>query len=65
MQILSWHFSGLGIALLIFTDDVILMAPLMCGLQHSLDQFVAECEAAGMIMFVYSLGLQYTTTYWN
>ncbi|XP_071059967.1 anamorsin isoform X1 [Pseudochaenichthys georgianus] len=30
------------------TDDVVLMASSVCDLQHSLDRFATECEAAGM-----------------
>ena len=37
---------GLRVTFLLFADDVALMAPLVCDLQ--LDQFTAECEAAGM-----------------
>ncbi len=37
-----------GIALLLFADYVVLLAPSVCGLQHSLDRFKAECEVAGM-----------------
>ena len=42
------QFGGLQIALLLFADDVVLMASSVCDLQHSLDRFAAECEAAGM-----------------
>ena len=42
------QFGGLRIASLLFADDVVLMAPSACDLQHSLDRFAAECEAAGM-----------------
>ena len=42
------QFGGLRIASLLFADDVVLMAPLACDLQHSLDHLAAECEAAGM-----------------
>ena len=41
---------GLRIALLLFADDVVLMTPSACDLQHSLDRFAAECEVAGMII---------------
>ena len=41
------QFGGLRIASL-FADNVVLMAPSTCDLQHSLDRFSAECEAAGM-----------------
>ena len=40
--------GGLKIASLLFADDVVLMASSAVDLQHSLDQFMAECEAAGM-----------------
>ena len=40
--------GDLKIASLLFADDVVLMASSAVDLQHSLDQFVAECEAAGM-----------------
>ncbi len=33
---------------LLFADDVILMAPSVLDLQHSLNQSAPECEAAGM-----------------
>ena len=33
---------------LLFADDVVLMASSDADLQRSLDQFAAECEAAGM-----------------
>uniref|UniRef100_A0A6Q2YV91 Protein kinase domain-containing protein n=1 Tax=Esox lucius TaxID=8010 RepID=A0A6Q2YV91_ESOLU len=42
------QFGGLGISLLLFADDVVLMASSVCDLQHSLDRFAAECEAVGM-----------------
>ncbi|KAK5873269.1 hypothetical protein PBY51_018325 [Eleginops maclovinus] len=42
------QFGGLRIAPLLFADDVVPMASSVCDLQHSLDRFVAECEAAGM-----------------
>ena len=42
------QLGGLRIASLLFADDVDLMAPSVCDLQHSLDRFSAECEAAGM-----------------
>lgn len=48
----SWKgYQGLvvgGNVSLLFANDVVLMAPSVCDLQHSLDQFTAECEAAGM-----------------
>ncbi len=31
-----------------FSFGVVLMAPSVCDLQHSLDRFAVECEAAGM-----------------
>ncbi len=40
--------SGVLISLLLFADDVVLMASSVCDLQHILDLFAAECEAAGM-----------------
>ena len=42
------QFGGLRIASLLFADDVVLMAPSGCDLQHSLDRFAAKCEVAGM-----------------
>ncbi|KAK5906143.1 hypothetical protein CgunFtcFv8_002034 [Champsocephalus gunnari] len=42
------QFGGLRIAPLLFADDVVLMASSVCDLQHSLDRFTTECEAAGM-----------------
>ena len=42
------QFGGLRVASLLFADDVVLMAPSACDLQHSLDRFAAECEVAGM-----------------
>uniref|UniRef100_A0A8P4KHH4 Reverse transcriptase domain-containing protein n=1 Tax=Dicentrarchus labrax TaxID=13489 RepID=A0A8P4KHH4_DICLA len=42
------QFGGLRIASLLFVDDVVLMASSACDLQHSLDRFTAECQAAGM-----------------
>ena len=42
------RFGGLGISSLLFADDVVLMASSACDLQHSLDRFAVECEAAGM-----------------
>ena len=40
--------SDLTITSLLFADDVVLMASSVVDLQCSLDQFAAECEAAGM-----------------
>uniref|UniRef100_A0A671UC54 ribonuclease H n=1 Tax=Sparus aurata TaxID=8175 RepID=A0A671UC54_SPAAU len=40
--------GDLKIASLLFADDVVLMASSAVDLQCSLDQFAAECEAAGM-----------------
>lgn len=31
------RFGGLGLALLVFADDVVLMASSVCDLQHSMD----------------------------
>ncbi len=42
------QFGGLRILSLLFADDVILVALSVCDLQHTVDQFAAECEAAGM-----------------
>ena len=42
------QFGELRIASLLFVDDVVLMASSACDLQHSLDRFASECEAAGM-----------------
>uniref|UniRef100_A0A8C6P9E0 Reverse transcriptase domain-containing protein n=1 Tax=Nothobranchius furzeri TaxID=105023 RepID=A0A8C6P9E0_NOTFU len=41
-------FGGLRIRSLLFADDVVLLASSECDLQLSLEQFAAECEAAGM-----------------
>ncbi len=38
------QFGGLRISSLLFADDVVLTASLLCDLQHSLDWFLAECE---------------------
>ena len=43
----GFQFGGLRIALLLFADDVVLMAPSASDLQHSLAD-APECEAAGM-----------------
>ena len=40
--------GDLMMASLLFADDVVLMASSTVDLQHSLEQFTAECEAAGM-----------------
>ena len=42
------QFNGLRIPSLLFADDVVLMVPSACDLQHSLDRFTAECEVTGM-----------------
>ncbi|KAK9541149.1 hypothetical protein VZT92_001216 [Zoarces viviparus] len=42
------RFGDLGIASLLFADDVVLLASSDRDLQHSLGRFAAECEAAGM-----------------
>ncbi|XP_061541984.1 ankyrin repeat domain-containing protein 13D isoform X7 [Phycodurus eques] len=42
------RFGGLGIASLLFADDVVLLASSNRDLQLSLEQYAAECEAAGM-----------------
>ncbi|KAK3548162.1 hypothetical protein QTP70_004839 [Hemibagrus guttatus] len=41
-------FGDHRISLLIFADDVVLLAPSSLDLQHALGRFAAECEAAGM-----------------
>ena len=42
------QFGVLRISSLLFAYDVVLLASSVCDLQHSLDRFAAECEAAGM-----------------
>ncbi|KAK3556392.1 hypothetical protein QTP70_007987 [Hemibagrus guttatus] len=42
------RFGDHRISLLIFADDVVLLASLGLDLQHALGRFAAECEAAGM-----------------
>ncbi|KAK3557951.1 hypothetical protein QTP86_003867 [Hemibagrus guttatus] len=42
------QFGDHRISLLIFADDVVLLAPSSLDLQHALGHFAAECEAAGM-----------------
>jgi len=42
------RFGGLGIASLLFADDVVLLASSDRHLRHSLERFAAECEAAGI-----------------
>jgi len=42
------RFGGLGIASLLFADDVVLLASSDHDLRHSLGCFAAECEAASM-----------------
>ncbi|KAJ8012365.1 hypothetical protein DPEC_G00041950 [Dallia pectoralis] len=44
----GFPFSGLMVTSLLFADDVVLMASSVGDIQHSLDRFAAECEAAGM-----------------
>ncbi|KAL4005315.1 hypothetical protein ACER0C_005028 [Sarotherodon galilaeus] len=44
----GFHFGGLRISSLLFTDDVVLLASSGEGLQLALERFAAECEAAGM-----------------
>ena len=41
-------FSDLRIGSLLFADDVVLLTSSVRDLQISLDQFAAECGAAGM-----------------
>ena len=43
------QFGGLNISVLLFEDDVVLMASSAFDPQHSLDRFAANCEAAGRI----------------
>ncbi|KAK3530893.1 hypothetical protein QTP70_004413 [Hemibagrus guttatus] len=42
------RFGDHRISLLLFADDVVLLAPSSLDLQHALGRFAAECEAAGM-----------------
>lgn len=42
------QFGGLRIASLLFANDMVQLASLVCDLQHSLDRFAAECEVAWM-----------------
>ncbi|KAK3526422.1 hypothetical protein QTP70_025454, partial [Hemibagrus guttatus] len=42
------RFGGHRISVLIFADDVVLLAPSSLDLQHALGHFAAECEVAGM-----------------
>ncbi|KAK3549788.1 hypothetical protein QTP86_008027 [Hemibagrus guttatus] len=42
------RFGDHRISLLIFADDVVLLASSSLDLQHALGRFAAECEAAGM-----------------
>ncbi len=42
------QYSELRIITLLFADDVALMAPLICALQHSLDCFTVNCKEAVM-----------------
>ncbi|KAK3548428.1 hypothetical protein QTP70_012986 [Hemibagrus guttatus] len=42
------RFGDHRISSLIFADDVVLLAPSSLDLQHALERFAAECEAAGM-----------------
>uniref|UniRef100_A0A3Q2XCZ8 Reverse transcriptase domain-containing protein n=1 Tax=Haplochromis burtoni TaxID=8153 RepID=A0A3Q2XCZ8_HAPBU len=44
----GFHFGGLRISSLLFTDDVVLLASSGDGLQFALERFAAECEAVGM-----------------
>lgn len=44
----SVRFGDLRIASLLFADDVVLLASSDRDLQHALERFAAECEAAGM-----------------
>ncbi|KAK3530762.1 hypothetical protein QTP70_000798 [Hemibagrus guttatus] len=42
------RFGDHRISSLLFEDDVVLLAPSSLDLQHALEHFAAECEAAGM-----------------
>jgi len=42
------RFGGLGIASLLFADDVVPLASADHDLWHLLGRFAAKCEAAGM-----------------
>ncbi|KAK3543164.1 hypothetical protein QTP70_012267 [Hemibagrus guttatus] len=42
------RFGDHRISLLIFADDVVMLAPSSLDLQHALGRFAAECEVAGM-----------------
>ncbi|XP_016305013.1 uncharacterized protein LOC107660256 [Sinocyclocheilus anshuiensis] len=42
------YFGGCKISSLLFVDDVVLLASSNQDLQHALEMFAAECEAAGM-----------------
>ncbi len=47
----AWNWvavQGAEDTLLLFADDVVLMAPQVCDLQHSLDQSAAKYDAARM-----------------
>ncbi|KAK3561338.1 hypothetical protein QTP86_030637 [Hemibagrus guttatus] len=41
-------FGDHRISLLLFADDVVLLAPSILDIQHALGHFAAECEVAGM-----------------
>ena len=42
------QFGGLGIPSVLFADDVVFLSSSVHDLQHSLDHFAVECEAARM-----------------
>lgn len=44
----SMHFGGLEVVSLLYAGDVVLLAPSDCDLQHTLEHFAAEFEAARM-----------------
>ncbi|KAI3354196.1 hypothetical protein L3Q82_018734 [Scortum barcoo] len=44
----SVQLGDLRISLLLFADDVVLLASSDCDLQHALEWFAAKCEAVGM-----------------
>lgn len=48
MDRISRHRHGAEMSMLLFTDNVVILAPFVCDLQHSLDRFAAEFEVAGV-----------------
>ena len=47
------------ISLLLFTDDLVLLASLQSGLQHLLNGFAAACDIAGMKISTFKTELLY------